>query len=241
MIVRNWMNCPSSFSHGNIIVRTILTKEDPQAPGKEGAVLRHIESFSRTYLEPLVSSVPTAHENIQEVFYIVSGKGTVEVGDIKRGVREGDGILVPPGLTHSFVNEQEDEPLEMLILVEKAPEGAEVRKDPLIRNYRENPLGQGHWTHLVHPLFVRNDGLTMLHNVLIVRIEAMQTPDQHGHGENTDEIWYMLKGSGVHVMGRDVCVQKPGDAVACYPSALVHSLINHTEEPLQIFYFAHYE
>ena len=68
------------------------------------------------------------------------------------------------------------------------------RKDVLIRNYREQHLNQGHWTHLVHPIFGEADGLAKLHSVLMVTIDAMQTPDTHGHADDMDEVWYMLEG-----------------------------------------------
>jgi len=222
-----------------MIQRTILTKKDPNNPVREEAIMTHIDSFSRAYLESLCSSVPTSHNDIQEVFYIVSGEGTFIAGDKARRVREGDGIIVPPGITHSLKNEL-DEPLEFLILVESVPEGTEVKNEATFRNYRESPISQGHWNHLIHSLFGRSDGLVKLHSVLIVRMEPMQTADTHGHNAETDEIWYMLKGSGLHVVNREVCRQKPGDAVPVAPST-GHSLINDTDEPLQTFYFAHYE
>jgi len=68
----------------------------------------------------------------------------------------------------------------------------------------------------------------------------MQTPDTHGHGSNIDEVWYMLEGNGIHVVGRDVYRQRPGGAVSVAPSNPGHSLINDTEEPLVTFYFANY-
>ena len=239
MFIRNWIQCPTSVSHGYMIQREILSKIDPANPGKEGAVMKHIDSFSRAYLEPLCTSVPTVHNTIQEVFYFVSGEGTFTIDDVDNFVSEGEAVIVPPDLTHILSNEI-DEPLEFLILVESVPEGIETRKDALFRNYRESSIGQGHWNHLVHPLFGKDDGLVKLNSVLIVGIEPMQTADTHGHNAETDEIWYMLKGSGLHVVDREVCRQKPGDVVPVAPST-GHSLINDTDQPLQTFYFAHYE
>jgi len=239
MIIRNWKECPTSIANGYIIQRTIFTKKDPNDPCKEGAIMKHIDSFSRAYLEPLCETIPVSHSDVQEIFYIVSGKGILTAGDKDRNVREGDGIIIPPKITYSLKNILE-EPLEFLILVESVLEGTEVRKEVLVRNYRESSIGQGHWNHLVHQVFGKSDGLVKIHSVLIVRIEPMQTADTHGHNAETDEIWYMLKGSGLHVVNREVCRQKPGDAVPVAPST-GHSLINDTDEPLQTFYFAHYE
>jgi len=222
-----------------MIERVILTKTDPEDPGKEGAILTHIDSFSRAYLEPRCESSPTMHNDIQEVFYIVDGQGTFAAGSVERDVRDGDGIIVPPGIEHSLKNKL-DKPLEFLVVVESVEEGTETKKDAVFRNYRESSLSQGHWNHLVHRIFRQEDGLAKLHSVLIVRMEPMQVADTHGHNAQTDELWYMLSGNGLHVVNREVCRQNPGDVVPVAPST-GHSLINDTDEPLQMFYFAHYE
>ena len=148
---------------------------------------------------------------------------------------------MPPGTTHVLNNEANTTPLEFLILEETIADAEGTpREDVLIRNYRENPLSQGHWTHLVHPIFGADDGLAKLHSVLMVTIDAMQTPDTHGHADNMDEVWYMLEGDGIHVVSQNVYRQLPGDAVSVAPSNPGHTLINDTEEPLKTFYFARY-
>ena len=241
MYMRHWLQSPSSLTHGNIIKREIFSKSTGDAADTEGAILRYVDSFSRCYLEPRIASVPTALDDRQLIFYVVDGTGVFEAGDLKQQVREGDAILVPPGLTH-VLNNPENAPLEFLMLEEIVPDGVEApRKDALIRNYRERPLSQGHWTHLVHPIFGADDGLVVLHSVLVVRIEAMQTPDTHGHGPDMDEVWYMLEGNGIHVVSRSVYRQMPGDAVSVASSNPGHTLINDTDEPLKTFYFARYD
>jgi mannose-6-phosphate isomerase-like protein (cupin superfamily) len=239
MIIRNWRNCPTSISHGYFIQREILSKIDLESPSKEGAVMKHIDSFCRAYLEPLSTSTETIHDNIQEILYIVNGEGSLIIDGEENFISEGDAVIIPPGLPHILDNEI-NEPLEFLILVETVPEGFKTRTEPLFRNYRESPIGQGHWNHLVHKLFDGNDGLAKINSVLIVGIEAMQTADTHGHNDRTDEIWYMLKGNGLHVVDREIRRQVAGDAVPVAPS-MGHSLINDTDEPLQTFYFAHHE
>jgi len=200
-----------------------------------------LQSSWRCYLESRIASIPTALDDRQLIFYIVEGAGVFEAGDLKKAVQEGDGIIVPPGLTHVLTNEA-NTPLEFLILEEVVPDDVEApRQDTLIRNHREHPLGQGHWNHLVHSIFSPDDGLVTLHSVLLVRIEAMQTADTYGHSPDMDEVWYMLEGNGIHVVNRDVYRQRPGDAVSAAPSNPRHSLINDTDAPLKTFDFARYE
>ena len=69
----------------------------------------------------------------------------------------------------------------------------------------------GHWQQTVHGVFEgsstdlihdRANSLVQRHAILIVRIEAMQTCDNHELKADKDDVWYMLKGEGVHVVGR---------------------------------------
>ena len=236
---RHWLDSPSSLTHGNMIQRVIFTKEDLEAPQKEGAVLRVFDSLARAYLEPGVSSLPEVNEGFQEIFFVADGTGTLVTDGGEHRIREGNGIHVPPGVEHTFVNDG-DVPLELIIVVELVPEGTEVESDTaIISNYRDNNLTTGHWQQTVHGVFEgsstdlihdRANNLVQRHAILIVRIEAMQTCDNHELRADKDDVWYMLKGEGVHVVGEEVIVQTPGMAIQVAPPG--HSLINHTEEPM---------
>lgn len=244
---RHWLDCPSSLTHGNMIQRVIFTREYPENPHKEGAIMHVIESFARAYLEPSVSSVPHINEGFQETFFVIDGSGTLISDGQERSIRDGDGVYVPPGVEHTFVNDG-DIPLEFLIVVETIPDGAEVEsRTANIKNYRESPLGMGHWKHIVHDVFSgspyelihdRKNRMVQRHAILVVLMDPMQTSDNHGHITDKDEIWYMLKGEGVHVVGDEMVIHKPGMAIQVAPCDPGHSLINHTEEPLMAFYIA---
>ena len=112
MYMRHWLQSPSSLTHGNIIKREIFSKSNGDATDNEGAILRYVDSFSRCYLEPKISSVPTALDDRQLIFYIVDGSGVFEAGDLKQQVGEGDAILVPPRLNH-VLNNLEDAPIRI--------------------------------------------------------------------------------------------------------------------------------
>ncbi|MDE0297042.1 MAG: cupin domain-containing protein [Candidatus Poribacteria bacterium] len=244
---RHWLDCPSSLTHGNMIQRVIFTREDPENPGVEGAVMRNIESFARAYLEPGVSSVPHVNEGIQETFFVVDGEGILLTDDGERPIRGGNGIYVPPDVRHTFINSG-NKPLEFVIVVEVVPNGAEVEaKTALISNYRENPMGIGHWKFLDRAVFAgtpnelihdRKNRMVQRHAILVVVMDPMQTSDSHPHTTDKDEIWYMLKGEGVHVVGEEMVIHKPGMAIQVAPCSPGHTLINHTCEPLMAFYIA---
>ena len=68
------------------------------------------------------------------------------------------------------------------------------------------------------------------HAILIVRVEPMQTCDNHDLKADKDDVWYMSKGEGVHLVGEELIVQTPGMAIQVAPPG--YSLISLAEEPL---------
>ena len=234
---RHWQEGSLSLTHGNIVQRTVFIREDPDDPGKEGAVLRYIDHFSRGGLEAGVSSTPHTNEGIQEVFFVAGGSGKLVAAGQEQPFQEGDGMLIPPGVEHTFVNDG-GMSLEFFMISESVPEGTVLPNEtPLVRNYRESDLLVSHWSYLVHLIFGQQDGLVQMRDVLVASIDPLQTGDHHGHGPDMDEVWTMWKGQAVHVVGQEVCVQTPGMAVSVCPSDPGHSLINHTEESACLFYF----
>lgn len=234
---RNWRDSPTSVSHGYIIDRTILTKYDGRKPGQEGAFLLNMDSFSRGYIEGGITTTPETHERVQEIFYVVRGRGQFDGGGMKRNVREGDGIMVPAGVEHVLHNSTED-PMEILTVRETLPDSIQPKIDrPVIRNYRESPLSHNHWVYLGHRILDGNDGLTKITGTWMVTIPPMQAGDSHAHAPGTDELWYTLEGSAIHVVGQEMCVQTEGDVVGPPPGEN-HCQINHTDKPFRAFLFS---
>jgi len=230
----NWRDCPLTLTHGNIVQRVMFTKKGPPALAN---VLRYIDSFSRGYLEPGVSSRPHTNERVQEVFFVASGSGKLVTPAGTQPIRTGDGILIPPDVGHTLVNDGTD-PLELLLVIESVPEGTDVQNTAaLVRNYQSTPLAVAHWSYLVHALFGQQDGLVSMRDVLVVLLDPMTTGDNHGHDTHMEEVWYMWQGEAVHIVSQEVCVQTPGTAVSVCPSKPGHTLVNHSDQPVSLFYF----
>jgi len=230
------------ITHGALIDRAVLTRVDPQDPLKPGAVMAYVKRFSRAVLEAGVATTPTSHSDEQEIFYVADGRGRVRVGDQMQEVREGFGVLIPPGLEHTLFNDG-DEPLEVLTLTEDAPASArgQTRTTALMRDYHDQPVGMGHWSHVVRALFGREDGLVALHSVLVVSIDGMRIAEPHPHGPGTDEVWYALKGDSLLFLGKELRRQCEGVAFMIPPDGQTpHASINDGDKPMQWFYFAHY-
>jgi len=49
--------------------------------------------------------VPHRHPNAEEIFYIIKGNGTFQVGDEKQKVKAGDIVYIPPNMVHLLTND----------------------------------------------------------------------------------------------------------------------------------------
>lgn len=69
--------------------------------------------FGRMVIEPGCSIGLHRHDNEEEIYYILKGRGLAEDNGIKQEVKEGDIILTGGGATHSIENTS-NEPLEVM-------------------------------------------------------------------------------------------------------------------------------
>lgn len=67
--------------------------------------------LSSTFLKPSQSTRGHSHPGQEEVYYFVTGKGTMDVGEEKFEVKAGDVILIPDGAFHRVHNDSEYEEL----------------------------------------------------------------------------------------------------------------------------------
>jgi mannose-6-phosphate isomerase-like protein (cupin superfamily) len=237
MRARHWLDCPASSTHGNVPARVIFANARTAGTTAPEAVLRHLDRFTHARLEPGAASSPESHARTLEVFFVADGAGTLLVNDHQRAIAPGDTILVPPGVEHAFQNDG-NAALDLLVVEEAVADRTTPKPAPvLVRNYREREAARVHWNHLVHHLFGPEDGYGRT-IVKVVRMEPMTTSELHGHDGDTDELWYMWQGCGMHVVDRDVWVQRPGMAIQVAPSDPGHALTNHTGEPLAVLYVA---
>ena len=233
----HYRDCPTSRTHGDV-AEQLLFRHRGATTGGDSAVLTLADTFARWTLDAGARSTSTIHDDVEEVVFVASGSGLLLADGAERRVRDGDGVLVPPGVAHAFRNDG-GETLELLVVTAPIPRSAsDGPRTVVVRNYRDQPVHQAHWAHCSQRVFGREDGLITLSTVLVVRMEPLTVSELHGHGGDMDEVWYMWSGSGVHVVDREVCVQTPGTAIQVAPSDPGHMLINHTDTALHAFYFS---
>ena len=62
------------------------------------------QSLAEARLEPGQQTAPHYHIRTEEIYYILTGEGRLEVGPETRLVKPGDAIAIPPGEVHTITN-----------------------------------------------------------------------------------------------------------------------------------------
>lgn len=71
-------------------------------------------SLAEETLPPGCAVTPHRHRQIEEIYYIVSGRGLMTVGEETREVEAGDAVYIPRGHRHTLENTG-DEPIKLIL------------------------------------------------------------------------------------------------------------------------------
>ncbi len=96
---------------GESLQNGIVVKASP-ATGTLGSILVE-QTFPRSGRTSL-----HLHEQGDELFYVVSGRGTATLGDTTDEIGEGDVVFVPRRAAHSIQNLDHDEPLRVVFFMD---------------------------------------------------------------------------------------------------------------------------
>jgi len=240
MYMGNWKESMPRHTHGSLVERDILTRGDPMNPPRKGAVLKYINAFVFASLFANNTTQPTILKDEQEVFYILSGKGTITAGKKTADLYSGIAVFIPAGLEFTIKNPC-DEPLTMYIIKDPVPEGFSPKSEMLVKDENTAPFGtsNGHWSNIRKTLFGKSDGLATLHSVLSIWHESMTINHPHSHVEGCEEVWTTIYGISLAFLGKEVRWQPPGTAYLIPPDGNTpHCNINVSDEPVHLLYFS---
>jgi len=65
-------------------------------------------------IDPASASNPHTHQEQEEVFYCLSGRGLIRAGGEEAELRPGSCVFIPQGVEHQLANSQPDEVLRIL-------------------------------------------------------------------------------------------------------------------------------
>ncbi len=63
---------------------------------------------------------PHYHTDFEEIYYILSGYGTMIIGDEKQEISRGDVVYIPANAMHSLLNTAEEVPLRFITVTVRA-------------------------------------------------------------------------------------------------------------------------
>ena len=72
-------------------------------------------SLAEETLPPGAAVTPHHHRELEEIYYLVEGRGVMTVGDERQEVGAGDAIYVPRGARHTLENTG-DSPIRLLVV-----------------------------------------------------------------------------------------------------------------------------
>lgn len=244
MILRKYVKRPedriSVHNTRDLQLSSIFTKKSMS--DAHNNVLNHIESFSAINLYHNYVRNPT--ENMQEIYYVIKGRGELSIEGKKSRVGRGIAFLVPSHASISMRNiVSELGPLGLLVIKEQAPKSP--RRDILIRNVQEVPYDDFdpplHWCHKTKTLFdYQKDSLGKTHYVSIVYVDKNKHPEQHRHFPGHDEVWHSLKGKTRMAFREDVFVQNPGTSIFIPDNGETPHTSITSNSAAEFFFFMHH-
>ena len=241
MFIGTWKESMPRHTHGSLIERDILTKGDALYPERKAAVLEYVNKFAHASLPVNASTIPVTLKGEQEVFYVISGKGTVNWKGASADISEGVCFLVPEGLEFTMTNTG-DESLTMYLISEPVPSGFTPVKEVVARSNKTTPFNTtvGHWSYQEKDLLLKHHGLATLHAVITLTLDPMTIGHPHFHVRGTEEVWTTIEGMSVAWLGKELRMQPPGTAYMIPPDGKTnHSNINQSKtEQVVLLYFA---
>jgi mannose-6-phosphate isomerase-like protein (cupin superfamily) len=173
-------------------------------------------------------SLPQQLENLQGIFYVVSGQGSLETDSQRHDLEPDAGAYLRPG-DHFVIDNPGPEELVAVLVTTWPPDGRLAAPDPRVVRYGDRPpLPAGkdrEFRYLVH----RDTGSPDV-TQFIGTIPPGRAPD---HSHVYDEVMYVLDGRGsVHVEGRSFSIQA-GSCVHL-PPLLEHAVENEGDTPMRV-------
>jgi mannose-6-phosphate isomerase-like protein (cupin superfamily) len=226
--------------------KPIFGAGDPNAENVKG-VLR----FGELTVAPGSSKV-VSNKDAEEVFFILAGSGTLQYGQDKTPVKQNDFVYLPVGVEHGISN-QSQEPLRLLVMAFKIPEGAEIPATPKLMMASADDVrlqvlpSHGPTTQfklLMGTTQSKRDKLTVarqINSLFLMDFAPGGTNIPHRHAKE-EEIYYVLRGHGDMVAGSDAAKKevrypaKQGDAFYFMRNTLVgfYSGVKDGEDHAQI-------
>ena len=211
----NWRDVQPNIAHLSAVHWGGLRDRDGDNDPRN--CLESLQGFARHALQGRKNSDYHKHENLEQVYYILSGSGHVLFDKERFPVQEGDAVYLPAGIHHQMFNDTSDDWLEHHVISQKI---AANSGEFAIRNWRDVPaMGDGagavRW-HQLGPVGEEDVGFTQ--GLQCIDREAVQPRGQTvEHCEEQEQVYYVLENSGVLEADGDAQEIREGDMIHLPP------------------------
>ena len=240
IVVRNWRDQIPYIGHISAIIWPFFRGSESDNP-PEMAQLQAMNSFVKHGLQGRQNSDHHHHDNIEQMYYILKGRGQMLLGEKMHDIQEGDAVYVPVNLPHQAFN-YGDGWMEHLIVSCPLPEISEGV--PFICNWRDPIAIAGENHSESWPLLrglgeaAAEDGgvLRRMHGVTRYALQGEQTTGEL-QSDGVEQVYFVICGRGViNSAGIQESIME-GSALYV-PPGTPHSLANTDHTPLAYVIFA---
>lgn len=189
-----WKETRPRRLYGSLEVWDLLTRAsgDPLKPKKRGAVLTVLNSVSHASLAPHATTRATKLSGVQHILYVITGHGTIKAAGTSTDIRQGFGIIVPPGVEFTLSNGG-DNPLTLSVIEEPVASKTTLPRKVVVKNDFDGPLSTSvqrldarFW------LFTRRDGLAAATGMDQIVFVPRSFVPPHVHLPEEEEVWIAL-------------------------------------------------
>lgn len=115
VVIRNWRAVHPTIAHKSGLDWRLLSMKGVRTDGDievevkpKYECLKAITYVSLARLQPTLSYEAHSHRDHEEVYYIISGKGSIKIGKEAAEFRDGDIIYIAKNMKHSITNDGEE-------------------------------------------------------------------------------------------------------------------------------------
>lgn len=194
----NWRDVQPNIAHLSAVHWGGLRDPDGDDDPDPRHCLARLQGFARHALQGRKNSDYHKHENLEQVYYVLSGRGHVLFDKERFPVQEGDAVYLPSGVHHQMFNDTSEDWLEHHVISQRiaANSGAFA-----IRNWRDVPaISDGAGAVRWHQLgLVGEEGVGFTQGLRCIDREAVQPRGQAAERccPALEQVYYVLENSGV--------------------------------------------
>lgn len=228
--VRNWRDFQPKIAHLSAVHWGGLRDAAKDADDERDR-LQRLGGFARHALQGRKTSDHHKHENLEQVYYILSGTGEALFEGQRYPVEAGDAVYLPSGVPHQMFNEYSDDWLEHHVISQRVDgDGGTF----CIRHWRQAPAsGDGAGGIRWRQLCRTQDGGkgAVLRGMAFIDHEVVQSLNATAEHTETELelVYYVLDGQGVLESAGAEQVITEGDMIHLPPET-TYRIRNDTED-----------